>query len=145
MSEPLDLGQFDGHTPGPWDWEVNLRSKDARIEQRGGRRMAVVTFERWGMQGAQPVFASPEAGGHVLHTVAELATDEDHNGYAKLTHPDARLLAAAPALLAEIKHLRELLAEARAYVVLASVQFPVAAQDMLARIDAALPKGGEGA
>ena len=112
MSEPLDLGQFKGSTPGPW-----------RADTEQGCIMALSPMGFWYV-----LFANMQGG------QADHAEDE----------ANARLLAAAPALRDEVERLRGLLAEVRAYVVLASAQFPAAARDMLDAINAALPKGGEG-
>lgn len=43
-------------TPGPWGWFGNTAVNHVYLAtQRWGRHM-VMTFERWGMQGAQPAF-----------------------------------------------------------------------------------------
>lgn len=107
----LDLTQFDGHTPGPWRWEFNAKHKNVSI--CGGLPtydLTVLDFSRWGMGGAQPVFLEPGN----LPTLHRLADRQDwvapipgreHHAHwcSTVTHPDARLMAAAPALLAEVK------------------------------------------
>lgn len=89
------------HTKGPWYWEVNPQSKSfsLRAPQKGGT--IVMDFTRYGMQSAQPRFRV----GNILHDAAELTVvdpERDHhkNWHRLLEHPDARLIAAAPDLLA---------------------------------------------
>ena len=78
-TNPLDLAQFEGHTPGPW--------RISKME--GGRKIAVVNAH----------------GGLLFYL--DVAT----NGNT------SRLLAAAPALLAECKRQREQIAALRSLVV----------------------------
>lgn len=104
------------HTPGPWRWEINLQNKSIHLV--GGRPMfdkTVMQFDRWGMFGATPMFNGEIAGDkyNVMHKVHErndwiapFPNREHHaNWCAAVTHPDARLMAAAPALLAVLEAL----------------------------------------
>ena len=124
----LDLTKFDGHTPGPWRWEFN--AKNRHVGLCGGvpaYDLTVMDFARWGMGGAQPVFLEPGTT-PTLHRLSDRAdwlapiAGRKHHAHwcSTVTHPDARLMAAAPALLAEVKRqaaeierLRAALAKAR--------------------------------
>lgn len=95
-------------TPGPWEWNVNLKSKS--VELRGHpRRMreTVMGFDRWGMNLAQPLF---NVDG-LLVDVSELAAivpGREHHAdwFRTIEHPDADFIAASreaiPALLADL-------------------------------------------
>jgi len=79
-------------TPGPWYWR---NTQDPML--MGGRAMLVMSFERMGMQGAQPLFRD---GRNIMQP----------GGRANLNDfPDAHLIANAPtwlaALLAEVDRL----------------------------------------
>ena len=112
----IDLTQFEGHTPGPWSWFGNA-PHDIYLATKHSGRTYVMGFHRWGFTGAQPVFR----GERVMQDASELITfevgDRDVKGYAAaksdpsvyryqidgVDHPDARLIAAAPDLLAAYK------------------------------------------
>lgn len=107
-------------TPGPWRWEINATSKSVHLV--GGRPqfdLTVMDFDRWGMGGATIRLRDPAHDGlqllHKVHErpdwIAPIAGREHHaNWCATIVHPDARLIAAAPELLAHLKivafHLR---------------------------------------
>ena len=79
----LDLSQFEGHTPG--DWAMH----------DGGR------FGQYGDQGPSICAAGPDGACQPLF---ELAGPGD----IRQCEANSRLCAAAPALLAEVKELREI-------------------------------------
>lgn len=97
------------HTPGPWRWEFNESCR--RLHLVGGRPMydlTVVDFERWGMHGATMRLRDTSHDGMNLmfrvHERADWIAPEHGRVHHKswhqlLTHPDARLIAAAPELL----------------------------------------------
>ncbi len=97
------------HTPGPWRWEFNAKSKSLHLV--GGQKrfdLTIMDFERWGMSGATMRLRDPAHDGmQLLYRVHErpdwIAPEpgrEHHkNWHQLLTHPDARLMAAAPDLL----------------------------------------------
>ena len=102
------------HTPGPWRWEINRRSKT--IELVGGRPRfdkIVMDFERWGISGAAPRFNAEITGDelNIMFRVSDRADwiapfpGRDHHAdwCASVIHPDARLIEAAPDLLAALK------------------------------------------
>lgn len=94
------------HTPGPWRWELNEKSKRVQLCGAAGFDLTVMDFVRWGMGGASPrlrdlnrpdlnlmkridIWGSPVEGR--LH----------HESWFKaINHPDANLIAVAPDLLA---------------------------------------------
>lgn len=91
-------------TPGPWRWELNRTAK--RVELCGGPRfdLTVVSFGRYGMSNAAPIFWSwNERNIGTPQRADELAasvTDREHHSdwFADVSHPNAHLIAAAPAL-----------------------------------------------
>lgn len=99
-------------TPGPWAWFGNTKWRNCYLAtQKHGRRY-VMEFARWGMRAAQPVFQT----NHEMRTLEELVSDGmaecDHNHELihGIQHPDAELIANAPAdlsdLLTEVERLR---------------------------------------
>ena len=88
-------------TPGPWQWGYYGGCFYLRTVGRG--LLTVMDFDRMGMRGAQPRFAKWEGEergrlGGIMFKAQELG-GELHN------HPDAKLIAAAPTLLAALKAL----------------------------------------
>ena len=101
------------HTPGPWAWFGN-RSGGVYLATPDRGRRYVMGFRRYGMNGAQPTFNI----GSIMQPASELVAfavgdgtargfkeaDQDGSVYrydvSEIDHPDARLIAAAPDLLA---------------------------------------------
>lgn len=93
------------HTPEPWRWEINLKSKSVQIV--GGKPMydkIVMDFDRWGMYGAVPRF-NEKIAGNELNIMTRLCDRKDwiepfegrlhHADWcANVTHPDARRIVA---------------------------------------------------
>lgn len=129
------------HTPGPWRWEINLKSR--QLQLCGGRPLfdlTVMDFRRWGMGGAQPRFLVPHPSGgmllHEAHEFAKAVPGREHHAhwFQAIDHPDADLIAAAPELLGALKRcVREMRG---------TISFTHEFDDALAAADAALSKAG---
>lgn len=103
--------RLDAATPGPWGWDISVAGKHARLESKSKGRWTVMDFVRWGMDSAAPRFLRQP----LLERVDEFAKTkpglEHHAKWdADVDHPDAQLIANAPAdiaaLLAEVDRLR---------------------------------------
>lgn len=105
---------LQNHTPGPWRFEVNEKSKCLSL--RGGRPkfdLTVIDFKRWGMGGAQPRLRDVE---NIMRPMSEFSVEckgrEHHASWFKLVnHPDAILIESSPELLDSVESLFELLCE----------------------------------
>lgn len=94
------------HTPGPWRWEINLKSK--KIQLCGGvprHDLTVMDFARWGIQGAAPRLREDVDRMNIMHRCdrwAKVVPGREHHAdwFQTVDHPDMRLIAAAPDLLA---------------------------------------------
>lgn len=101
------------HTEGPWRWEFNAEFRSVHLV--GGRPqydLTVMDFTRWGMAGAGIRLRELSEGGmdllHKLHErpewIAPFPGREHHKHWcADVIHPDMRLIAAAPELLAALE------------------------------------------
>jgi hypothetical protein len=108
------------HTAGPWRWEINPRLR--RVELMGGTPrydLAVMTFERWGMNSATPCFNTEISAGNlnVMVKAEKLSVPAEGRGHHSdwfrvLNHPDAELIARAPDLLKENESLTSELSSA---------------------------------
>lgn len=101
------------HTPGPWRWEVNKQSKSLGL--CGGVRkfdLTIIEPTRWGMGGGTLLIRDPAHDGynvlHKLHErqdwIAPISGREHHAHWcAGVSHPDMRLIEAAPDLLVALQ------------------------------------------
>lgn len=97
------------HTPGPWRWEFNEQHRSVHLV--GGKPMydlTIMDFSRWGMNGAGINLRDTAHDGlnlmHKLHErrdwIAPFPGRAHHAHWcAGVTHPDMKLIAAAPDLL----------------------------------------------
>ena len=100
------------HTPGPWRWEINEKSKTLQL--CGGDSpfdLTVIDFERWGMGSAVARFRADVRGMNIMHHAKDFAVvvvgREHHADWFKgLNHPDANLIAASPDLAAGLEHMQ---------------------------------------
>lgn len=97
------------HTPGPWRWELNEQHKSLHLV--GGKPqfdLTIIQPTRWGMGSATLFIRDTSHDGmnimHKLHErrdwIAPFPGRTHHADWcADVTHPDMRLIAAAPELL----------------------------------------------
>lgn len=109
------------HTPGPWAWFGNAGSNSVYLATQHSGRRFVMDFVRWGFKGAQPRF-QPDRRGAMVEAKSLLqfevgdksivgieAASKDSSVYRLdirgIDCADARLIAAAPELLGELKRM----------------------------------------
>lgn len=98
-------------TPGPWRWEGNVDAKQVNLSTVDRGRLYIMSFFRWGMGGAAPYFRATKPGEHGMKPVTDFVVRErEYRGDVDhLDHPDAELIANAPAdiefLLGEVERL----------------------------------------
>lgn len=100
------------HTPGPWRWELNEKSKSMHLV--GGRPqfdLTIIEPTRWGMGSATLMIRDTAHDGmnilHKLHErpdwLAPFPGREHHAAWcAGVKHPDMQLIEAAPDLLFQL-------------------------------------------
>lgn len=109
------------HTPGPWRWEINRKHKSINLcggLPAGTFDKTVLGFERYGMNGAAPVFHNWTADGwggkpkRAFELAVEKVGREHHaDWFALIDHPNAHLIAAAPDLLLALEELLQAYSE----------------------------------
>jgi hypothetical protein len=93
------------HTPGPWAWRLNPKSKSILLESSS---WVVMSFERWGMRGATPMFAdeTPRNLKRAVDFGMVIPGREHHKHWAlDLEHPDALLIAVAPSYFEAVEQM----------------------------------------
>lgn len=138
------------HTPGPWRWEVNRSHKSVKLcggpPKRGFGRydLTVMDFRRFGMTGAAPVFWFWDYDEYVgkpcrADELALAVEGREHHAdwFANIDHPDARLIASAPELLAALEFMVN--------VSRTTPGFSPMAREQAERAIASATLGGEGA
>jgi predicted urease superfamily metal-dependent hydrolase len=101
------------HTPGPWRWEYNAKHRAVHLV--GGKPafdLTVMDFARWGTQGAVPMFRDTAVDGMNMMDrlcdkpewlAVEIGREHHKRWHMLVSHPDARLMEAAPDLLAALQ------------------------------------------
>ncbi len=101
-------------TPGPWRWEISLSAKQVELcggppkSGFGAYDHAVMSFKRWGMGGAAPVFWSWDGHLGTPKRADELAVPvegREHHAawFRRIDNPNAAFIAAAnPATVLEL-------------------------------------------
>lgn len=103
-------------TPGPWRWNLNLKSKCVTLEALITGYEVVMDFVRWGMNGAKVRFQK-DGLMKDAESFAQVAPGRSHHAgwYQTLSHPDAVFIEKArqdiPVLLFEVRRLKERLAQ----------------------------------
>ncbi|WP_453978599.1 hypothetical protein [Brevundimonas sp. Marseille-Q4549] len=106
------MGEKQGHTPGPWAWMGSPHGLYLATTRTG--RQHVMGFRRMGFSGAQPVFRDNHRMVPAADIVQFEVGDRSVRGFAQakenesvyrfdvdgIDNADARLIAAAPELLA---------------------------------------------
>lgn len=100
------------HTPGPWRWEVNPKSRLVQLLSRNEKAVwgnTVLDFVRWGFSGAAPRFRNEKNLMQRADELMMVAPGREHHAdwHRLLSHPDARLIEAAPGLLKVAEHALE--------------------------------------
>lgn len=111
---------MSNHTPGPWRWEVNMKSKSLHLV--GGQPMFDLTIiepTRWGMDGATLMIRDTAHDGmnimHKLHERDDWWQAFPGRGHhadwcAAVRHPDMQLIEAAPYMLEALRKAAVMLA-----------------------------------
>ena len=121
MSEELNLEEIGARcekaTPGPWMWNLNLKSKKISLEAQISSFEIVMDFARWGFGSACPRFQQHLSGCggimHMAHEMGKIVEKRRHHSdwYQTIEHPDADFIAHArtdvPALCREVRRLRD--------------------------------------
>ena len=128
-----------GHTMGPWDWEVSRVSKTVELcGGKGASDLTVMSFARWGLNKAAPVFwfwrgnVSDEPKRAEALGTPEPGREHHADWFQRINHPDARLIAAAPDMRETILALCDALDGARQCVSHANLHADCAIADMTA-------------
>ena len=85
------------HTPEPWRWELNLKSKG--IELCGGKPsfdLTVMDFTRWGMGRAAPRVRDKEGLLEPAHKYGKVVEGREHHAewFQGINHPDMNRIVA---------------------------------------------------
>ena len=96
-------------TPGPWAWEVSRHSLTVELcGGRGAHDLTVMSFARWGMSKAAPVFwfwkgnTSDEPKRADKIAVPEPGREHHSDWFQRIDHPDARRIARVPEMEAAL-------------------------------------------
>ena len=131
------------HTTGPWRWEFNREYKTLHLVGGSPKYdLTIMDFDRWGMRGAVATLRDPaEDDMNIMHRlcdrpdwIAPFPGRAHHATWcADVTHPDMRLMAAAPELLEALQGLLDALPSATTHPAIK------AARDAIAKATEAIP------
>lgn len=90
------------HTPAPWRWELNEKSK--HVELVGGipkYDLTVMSFVRYGMGSAAPEFRDSNCIMKRCEAFGKEVEGRKHHAdwFKSISHPDAKLMQSAPEMI----------------------------------------------
>ena len=89
--------------PGPWRWVLSPKNREVVLSQ-GLYGDYVMGFRRWGMTGATPTFGVKGLMVPAIDLSEPYPGREHHADWCRtINHPAARLMEAAPTLLAALE------------------------------------------
>lgn len=104
--DKLDLSQFDGSTPEPWEWRGYVGQPSLMLHAYPRGWLVVMDFVRAGMRDAAPRFRDANDILHRIDSCPGVDVRDTDKKISCVTHPDMLLVEQAPTLLRELKEAR---------------------------------------